>query len=146
MPLESIPKSQTTDLSISYDVSRDAAAKAELQSIAQLGASINYIDKVDITLSNPVLYRPDDTQLAAALAAIKQSGCSLEGRKQVTEVLQADVTVKTSVASGANLSLSEAQILQKLVGASFGASASNDDSNVTIGKGLFYGVEVDKVL
>lgn len=146
LPLASVAKSQTNDLVVSYNVSVDASAKAEIQSLVQLGAGINYIDKIDITLSNPVLYRPDDPQLQAALGAIKQSGCSLSGRVLVTAVLQADVSVKTSVGPSANLSVSEAKALQSLVGASFGANFSSADNQTMTGKGLFYGVELARPL
>jgi hypothetical protein len=143
LPLADVNKSPTNDLTVTYNISADASAKAELQKIAQLGAGIDAVGKVEIKLTNPVIYRPNDLQLKAALDAIRQLHCPLAGKSQVTAVLQADVTVKTTVSSGANVSASEAKIIQNIVGDSFGASFSTSDNETMTGKGLFYGIEVD---
>ena len=114
-----------------------------MRKIVQLGAGINAVDKVEITLTNPVIYRPNDLQLKAALDAIRQSNCSLADKSQVTAVLQADVTVKTTVSGSANVSASEAKIIQNIVDTSFGANVGTSDNAAMTGKGLFYGIEVD---
>ena len=116
LPLAEVNKSATNDLAVTYDISADASAKAELQKLVRLGSGIDAVDKVEITLTNPVIYRPNDLQLKAALDAIRQLHCPLAGKSQVTAVLQADVTVKTTVGSGANVSASEAKIIQNIVG------------------------------
>jgi hypothetical protein len=143
LPLADVTKSPTSDLTVTYNISGDVSAKAELQKIAQLGAGINAVDKVEVTLTNPVIYRPNDLQLKAARDAIRQMGCPLAGRSQVTAVLQADVTVKTTVSNSANVSVSEAKIIQNIVDASFGANISTSDNTAMTGKSLFYGIEVD---
>jgi len=143
LPLADVTKSPTNDLSVTYDISGDVSAKAELQKLVQLGAGINAVEKVEVTLTNPVIYRPNDLQLKAALDAIRQLGCRLAGRSQVTAVLQADVTVKTTVSNSANVSASEAKIIQNVVSTSFGANISSSDSAAMTGRGLFYGIEVD---
>ena len=143
LPLADVTKSPTNDLAVTYDISGDVSAKAELQKIVQLGAGINAVDKVEITLTNPVIYRPNDLQLKAALDAIRQMNCPLAGKSQVTAVLQADVTVKTTVSNSANVSASDAKIIQNVVNTSFGANISSSDSAAMTGKGLFYGIEVD---
>ena len=142
MPLDSINHSPTNDLVVTYDLSADVTAKAELQKILQFNAGLNHVDKVELSLTNVTLYRPDDVQLAAAVAAIKQQGCSVSGRKQVIAVLQADASVKTTVSRGANLSVTQTQALQRLVGGQFGADFSVGSGEEMTGKGLFYGVEV----
>jgi hypothetical protein len=143
LPLADVSKSPTNDLSVIYDISGDVSAKAELRKLVELGAGINAVDKVEITLTNPVIYRPNDLQLKAALDAIRQSKCSLAGKSQVTAVLQADLTVKTTVSGSANVSASEAKIIQKIVDTSFGANVGTSDNATMTGKGLFYGIEVD---
>ncbi len=114
-----------------------------MQKIVQLGVGIDAVDKVEITLTNPVIYRPNDLQLKAALDAIRQLHCPLAGKSQVTAVLQADVTVKTTISGSANVSASDAKLIQNVVDTSFGANFSTGDNQEMTGKGLFYGIEVD---
>jgi hypothetical protein len=142
LTLANIPKSPTNNLTVSYNISGDVSAKAEVQKLVNIGGGLSGVDRIDITLINPVIYRPDDVQLRGAEDAIKQFGCPVAGKSLVSAVLQADVTVKTVVSSSANLSLEQTKLLQSIVGASFGATASSADNETMVGQGLFYGIEV----
>ena len=142
LPLDAVPFSPTEELTISYKVSADSSAEAELESIAGGSVNSDYLDTVDITLKNVKLYRPDDLQLKGAVAAIKQSGCSTSGRSLITAVLKADVVVKTTFKADAKISVSQKQQIGRLVSASFGANITNESGETSTGTGLFYGIEV----
>ncbi|AXK80610.1 hypothetical protein DW352_08850 [Pseudolabrys taiwanensis] len=144
LPLASITPSPTEVLNITYNVSADSSAKAELEAIAGIELSSEVVDKVDISLKNTKIYRPDDLQLKAAVSAIRRSGCSTSGRSLVTAVLQADVDVKTTFKIGGKVSASQKQAIGRVVSASFGANITSESGETSTGTGLFYGIEVDE--
>jgi hypothetical protein len=141
--LNAITPSATEVVTISYNVSGDSSAKAELEAIAGVEVSSELVDKVDITLKNTKIYRPDDLQLKSAVAAIRQSGCSTDGRSLVTAVLQADVEVKTTFKIGGEASAAQKQAIGRLISASLGANLTSESGDTSTGSGLFYGIEVD---
>jgi len=143
LPLDSIPKSTTETFSIVYNVSADASARAEVLKIVGFDVGAKGVDKIEITLKNPTLYKPDDVQLSTAVAAIKKlPECTIKGRFLVTAVLQADIDVKTTWSGSANLSASEKFTLARLMGASLGANISNETNETTSGTGVFYAIEL----
>jgi hypothetical protein len=143
LPLNAITPSATEVVTISYNISGDSSAKAELEAIAGIEVSSELVDKVDITLKNTKIYRPDDLQLKSAVAAIRQSGCSTDGRSLVTAVLQADVEVKTTFKIGGKASATQKQAIGRLISASLGANLTSESGETSTGSGLFYGIEVD---
>lgn len=145
LPLNAVNKSETESFSIVYDLSGGFTANAEIKNIVGTSNKLDYVDKIEVSLKNPVIYSPDDGQLRIAVNAIKKvPGCeNLRGRSLVTAVLRADVEVKTIFKASAELSVEQKKQIGRFVGAKFGAKLSSGGTANTTGKGLFYAIQID---
>jgi hypothetical protein len=137
--LSAMPGNSAEGFTFTYEVSSNNEAKAEVAQIADVGANINYIDKVSVSFKNVKVIRPEDSLLAQARNT--RSDCRLN-KTQITALLQADVDTETSFKVDAGLTATQKQAIKGVVDASFTGKSSITRNDSSSEKALFYGVQI----